>query len=57
MGIQSVLLHLGRDRFLPRLTNFLNHYPEIHRRQPRSATVDLRIDDRITALDGVHENE
>ncbi|MCP5112574.1 MAG: FtsQ-type POTRA domain-containing protein [bacterium] len=50
---RSVVLHLGRERFLERLTNFLNHYPQIRRKQPRSKTFDLRIDDRITALDGV----
>lgn len=57
VGSQSAILHIGRTRFRERLTNFLKHYPEIHRRQPRSTTFDLRIDDRITALDGVEANE
>jgi len=46
-----VRLLLGSHRFLPRLTNFLHHYPEISRRLPEAATFDLRLDDRITALE------
>ena len=57
MGSQSAVLYLGRERFRDRLANFLKHYPEIHRKQPRSTTFDLRIDDRITALDGVEGDE
>ncbi len=46
---QAVALTLGNRNFLPRLRNFLNHYPEIHRRLPNAAHFDLRLDDRITA--------
>jgi len=45
-----VVLWLGRENFRTRLRNFLAHYPEIHRRAPQAAAFDLRIDDRITAL-------
>jgi len=47
-----VRLMLGNQRYLPRLQNFLGHYAEISRRLPAARTFDLRLDDRITALDG-----
>lgn len=46
-----VRLLLGRHRFLPRVRNFLDHYPEISRRLPDAAAFDLRLDDRITAVE------
>jgi hypothetical protein len=49
-----VRLLLGNQRFLPRLRNFLNHYPEIRRRLPKAAAFDLRLDDRITAAEANH---
>lgn len=52
IGGRAVRLLLGNQRFLPRLRNFLNHYPEIRRRLPKAAAFDLRLDDRITALEG-----
>jgi cell division protein FtsQ len=48
----AVRLLLGRERYLPRLKNFLSHYGEIQRRLPGTTTFDLRLDDRITALEG-----
>jgi cell division protein FtsQ len=45
-----LLLMLGNRNFLSRLQNFVNHYPEIQQRSPDSATFDLRLDDRITAV-------
>jgi cell division protein FtsQ len=51
----SVLLTLGRENYMQRVQRFLDHYPEIHRRLPAAATFDLRLDDRITALDGVKQ--
>ena len=47
---QAVLLMLGNRNFRSRVRNFLNHYPEIHRRLPNASSFDLRLDDRITAL-------
>jgi hypothetical protein len=47
-----VRLLLGNQRFLPRLRNFLNHYPEIRRRLPKATAFDLRLEDRITAAEG-----
>jgi cell division protein FtsQ len=52
-GGLAVSLSLGRENYSSRLQNFLRHYPEIRRRLPAAATFDLRLDDRITAADGV----
>lgn len=49
---RAVRLMLGDRRFLPRLSNFLNHYPDIAHRLPNARTFDLRLDDHITAEDG-----
>ena len=51
---RSVVLMLGHQNFRRRLENFLAHYPEIQRRLPAARTFDLRLDDRITAIDGVN---
>lgn len=48
-GGRAVRLMMGNRNFLPRLTNFLNHYEEIQRRLPTAQLFDLRLDDRITA--------
>lgn len=46
---RAVELALGDSNFASRFRNFLNHYPEIHKRSPEIAAFDLRLDDRITA--------
>lgn len=46
---RAVDLLLGDSDFGKRYQNFLNHYPEIHRRSPEVKRFDLRLDDRITA--------
>lgn len=51
IGGRAVVLMMGNGNFLPRLQNFLNHYPEIYRRVARATTFDLRLDDRITAVE------
>jgi cell division protein FtsQ len=48
-----VTLQLGRKNFRSRIEHFLAHYAEIQRRVPDTTTFDLRIDDRITAVNGV----
>jgi cell division protein FtsQ len=48
---RAVALMLGTRNFETRLRNFLNHYPEIHRRLPNAMQFDLRLDDRITAIE------
>jgi cell division protein FtsQ len=49
---RAVLLMLGNRNFLARMQNFMSHYAEIHQRLPDAATFDLRLDDRITAVEG-----
>jgi cell division protein FtsQ len=46
-----VTLLLGDRNFAQRYLNFLNHYGEIKRNRPDASTLDLRLDDRITAVD------
>jgi len=50
-GGSAVLLMLGDRNFASRLRNFLDHYPDIHRRMPQATSFDLRLDDRITGLE------
>lgn len=47
-----VRLMLGNRRYLSRLQSFLVHYGEISRRLPYARVFDLRLDDRITAVEG-----
>jgi cell division protein FtsQ len=48
---RAVVLMLGDRNFHSRLENFLEHYSDIHRRMPNAAVLDLRLDDRITAVE------
>jgi cell division protein FtsQ len=50
-GGGAVLLMLGDRNFSSRLSNFLDHYPDIHRKMPHATSFDLRLDDRITGLE------
>ena len=47
----AVTLLMGDRNFSSRLGNFLEHYPDIHRKMPQATTFDLRLDDRITGLE------
>jgi len=47
---RAVTLMLGDRNFSARVRNFLDHYPDIHRRIPQVTTFDLRLDDRITGV-------
>jgi cell division protein FtsQ len=49
---QALVLILGNRHFQSRLQGFLNHYPDIRKRLPSAATFDLRLEDRITAVEG-----
>jgi cell division septal protein FtsQ len=51
VGGGAVSLMLGDRNFASRLRNFLNHYPDIHRKMPQASNFDLRLDDRITGLE------
>jgi cell division protein FtsQ len=46
-----VTLLLGDRDYALRYQNFLNHFSEIKRRLPNAATLDLRLDDRITVVE------
>ncbi|MGE5570538.1 MAG: cell division protein FtsQ/DivIB [Rhodospirillales bacterium] len=48
---RAVRLMLGHQRYLPRLKSFLTNYAEISRRLPGARLFDLRLDDRITAVE------
>lgn len=47
----AVTLLMGESNFSSRIENFLEHYPDIHRKMPQASTFDLRLDDRITGLE------
>lgn len=47
----AVSLMLGDHNFSSRVQNFLDHYSDIRRKMPQASTFDLRLDDRITALE------
>jgi hypothetical protein len=49
---RAVRLMLGNQRYLSRLKSFLANYAEISRRLPTARLFDLRLDDRITAVEG-----
>jgi len=51
-GGRTVALLVGDQNFASRVRNFREHYPEIHRKLPQAVTFDLRLDDRITELQG-----
>ena len=46
-----VTLLLGDQHFALRYRNFIRNYPEIKRRLPDAATLDLRLEDRITVVE------
>lgn len=50
-----VQVWLGRERYAYRLRRFLQYFPEVRRRYPAATTFDLRLEDRITVIDGVSE--
>jgi len=47
----AVVLMLGDRNFASRLQNFLDHFGDIHHKMPGASSFDLRLDDRITALE------
>ncbi|HUA18136.1 MAG TPA: FtsQ-type POTRA domain-containing protein [Bryobacteraceae bacterium] len=53
VGGSAVSLMLGDRNFASRVRNFLDAYPDIHRRMPQAASFDLRLDDRITGLGAI----
>jgi cell division protein FtsQ len=53
MNDRAVILMLGNQRFRQRLQNFLTHSEQIRKRLPNATILDLRLEDRITAVEGV----
>jgi cell division protein FtsQ len=47
----AITLLLGDHDFALRYQNFVRNYPEIKRRLPGAATLDLRLEDRITVVE------
>lgn len=50
-GGHAITLLLGDHNFALRYQNFVRNYPEIERRLPGAATLDLRLEDRITVVE------
>lgn len=48
---RMVTLLLGDQNFAVRYQNFLNHYSEIREKMPNAASLDLRLEDRITVVE------
>ncbi len=46
---RAIDLEIGDRNFERRLQDFLEHYPEMHKKAPAAAFFDLRLDDRITS--------
>jgi cell division protein FtsQ len=52
----AVTLMLGNQHFLQRFQNYLDNRIEISKRMPNATVLDLRLRDRITAVDSTSEN-
>lgn len=50
-GGRAVTLVLGSEHYRQRLNNFLDRAEEIHKRLPEAKVLDLRLEDRITAVE------
>ena len=48
---RAATLILGNRHFKARMESFHRHYPEIRKRLPDALTFDLRLEDRITAVE------
>jgi len=48
---RAIDLEMGNRNFKRRLQDFLDHYPEIRKRSGKAVLFDLRLDDRITAME------
>ncbi len=54
-GGELVQAWLGRERYSYRLRRFLQYFAEVRRRYPAAKRFDLRLEDRITVIDGVSQ--
>jgi len=51
-GARALTLILGSENYRTKLSNFFANYAEVRRRLPDAVLLDLRVEDRITALEG-----
>jgi cell division protein FtsQ len=51
-GQRAVVLMLGDHNFAKRIQNFVNHYSKIQERLSNATTLDMRLEDRITVVEG-----
>lgn len=52
-----VTAQVGDRNFRPRLENFFAHFASMHEKRPEAAAFDLRVDDRITAIEDLVRSE
>ena len=52
---RAITLFLGDHNFAQRMQNFVTHYPQIQQKLPSATTLDMRLEDRITAVEGKTE--
>jgi len=50
-GRRALTLVLGGEEWKARIEKFLRHYPDIEKRMPKAIKLDLRLRDRITAME------
>jgi len=50
-GRRALTLVLGGEEWKARIEKFLRHYPDIEKRMPKAIKLDLRLHDRITAME------
>lgn len=50
IGDRAMILYLGHNHFALRLKKFLDNYDEVCKRIPEARVLDLRLEDRITAV-------
>ena len=55
-GDRAVVLMLGDRNFFKRIENFVNHYPKIQERLSHASMLDMRLEDRITVVEGSRGN-
>ena len=51
-GAGVITLVMGDRNFAARMQNYLEHYADIQKRLPGAKTLDLRLEDRITVIEG-----
>ncbi len=55
VGDRAITLLLGDHNFAQRMQNFVTNYPQIQQKAPNASTLDMRLEDRITTVEGKGE--